>query len=224
MANNFTEQKANKAVIFDLDGTLIDSITDITDCMNVMLSKYGYPVLTIEQMKKIVGYGAKNLVKHAIPVELSEAELLERMNFYNDYYTASNSPKTKLFDGIAETLTELKKRGFMLAVLSNKPQETTDNVNDIYLKGLGFAAVCGQSEKVKCKPDPSGVNYILETLKVSPENAYFVGDGDTDVMTAKNAGIKCISVLWGNRTKGELEKVGATVFAENPSDILKVIF
>ena len=112
----------------------------------------------------------------------------------------------------------------MLAVISNKPQETTDNVNENYLNDLGFAAVCGQSEKVKCKPDPSGVNYILGTLKVSPENAYLVGDGDTDVLTAKAAGIRSVAALWGNRTEAQLKKAGATVFAERPSDILKIIF
>lgn len=212
-----------KAVIFDLDGTLIDSIIDITDSMNAMLLRYGYPLLSVEQMKEIVGYGATKLVKNAIPATLSETELLERINYYNDYYTASNSPKTKLFDGISEMLAELKKRGYMLAVLSNKPQETTDNVNEIYLKGQGFSMVCGQSEKIKCKPDRSGVDYILNTLNVLPENAYFVGDGETDVLTAKAAGIKCVSVLWGNRSKSQLEAAGGNLFADKPSDILKII-
>lgn len=212
-----------KAVIFDLDGTLIDSLDDITDSINAMLFEFGYDALDREKVRSIIGEGAKKLIADALPEKVSDEEFVERLETYNRIYNASGSPKTKLFDGIEEVVTELKARGYKLAVLSNKPQHSTDKVNDKYLKGLGFNVVLGQSEKIKCKPDPSGILYLLKELGVKPEDAYLVGDGETDILTAINADIIGICALWGNRTKAQLSSVGGKIFAENPKDILKII-
>lgn len=213
----------NKAVIFDLDGTLIDSVPDIAGNINIMLKRFGYPVLSEEEIKAKVGHGARNLVKDCIGKSLTDKELDERLEFYNYQYTNSGSPKTRLYKGIPETLKELKKRGYKLAILTNKPQETTDNVIKNHMSDLNFDKVVGQSGSVKCKPDKAATLAILNELNVLPENTYFVGDGDADVLTSLNSGTNGIAVLWGYSSKEKLAAFGATAFAYKPEDLLKII-
>lgn len=213
----------NKAVIFDLDGTLIDSVPDIAENINIMLKRFGYPVLSEEKIKAKVGHGARNLVKDCIGKSLTDKELDERLEFYNYQYTNSGSPKTRLYKGIPETLKELKKRGYKLAILTNKPQETTDNVIKNHMSDLNFDKVVGQSGSVKCKPDKAATLAILKELNVLPENTYFVGDGDADVLTSLNSGTNGIAVLWGYSSKEKLAAFGATAFAYKPEDLLKII-
>ena len=213
----------NKAVIFDLDGTLLDTLDDLTDSINAMLNEYGYKAIGRERVRAIIGSGAKKLIADALPERVSDEEFLKRLETYNRIYNASGSPKTKLFGGISEVLSELKNRGYRLAVLSNKPQHSTDKVAEKYLSGLGFDFIGGQSDKIKCKPDPAGALYILKELGVKPENAFLVGDGETDVLAAINAGLTGIAALWGNRTKDQLLAAGGKIFAEKPEDLLKII-
>jgi len=213
----------NKAVIFDLDGTLIDSVPDIAENINIMLKRFGYPELSEDEIKSKVGHGARNLVKDCIGKPLTDKELDERLNFYNDKYTNSGSPKTHLYKGIPETLRELKNRGYKLAILTNKPQETTDNVVKNHMKDMNFDKVVGQSGSVKCKPDKTATLAILKELNVLPENAYFVGDGDADVLTSLNSGTNGIAVLWGYSSKEKLAAFGATAFVAKPEDLLKII-
>lgn len=213
----------NKAVIFDLDGTLIDSVPDIAENINIMLKRFGYHVLSEEEIKAKVGHGARNLVKDCIGKSLTDKELDERLEFYNYQYTNSGSPKTRLYKGIPETLKELKKRGYKLAILTNKPQETTDNVIKNHMSDLNFDKVVGQSGSVKCKPDKAATLAILNELNVLPENTYFVGDGDADVLTSLNSGTNGIAVLWGYSSKEKLAAFGATAFAYKPEDLLKII-
>jgi len=212
----------NKAVVFDLDGTLIDSLPDIYHYVNVTLEKFDAPKRKLHEVRQFIGNGAKNLIKRSFN-ELTEEQLKERLDYYNQKYTASGSPKTKLFDGVKETLLELKKRGYKLAILTNKPQITTEDVYKRYLMDIGFDVVFGARNGVKIKPDPEALFMILDELSVKSENAYFVGDGETDVMTAANGKVKAISVLWGYRDKAQLEEVGATVFADKPSDLIELI-
>ena len=212
-----------KLVIFDLDGTLIDSVPDIYDCINVMLEKFGYEKRDIEDVKQMIGNGAKNLVIRAIGKKVSEESITESLKYYNDIYTSSGSPKTKLFDGIEQTLKILKSRGYLLGIVTNKPQMTTDEINKTYLKNLGFDMVIGQRTGLRMKPDPQAVNLMIEKLNVNKENVYFIGDGETDVQVALNAGVNGVAVLWGYRTKTQLESAGAKVFASTPQDFLKIL-
>lgn len=212
-----------KAVIFDLDGTLLDTLDDIADSINAMLNEFGYKAIDKERVRAIIGSGAKKLIADALPVKVSDEEFITRLETYNRIYNASGSPKTKLFGGIKEVLAELKKRGYKLAVLSNKPQHSTDKVAEKYLQGLGFDFIAGQSDKIKCKPDPAGALYVLQELGVKPENAYLVGDGETDVLAAINAKITGVCALWGNRTRAQLLAAGGKIFAETPADVLKII-
>lgn len=214
----------NKLIVFDLDGTLIDSVPDIKDCINDMLKKFGHKERQLSEIKQMIGHGARNLVKNAIGEDLTKDQLQARLDYYNDIYTNSGSPKTKLFDGIANVLNEFKARGFLLAVLTNKPQETTDDVYNTYLSEFGFDCVIGQRPEFKIKPDPDALLYLLEKLNVKKENAFFVGDGETDVQVGINAGVKSVAVLWGYRTKNQLESAGATIFANEPNDLLNLIF
>ena len=213
----------NKAVIFDLDGTLIDSLEDLNDSVNAMLSHFGYPSVTIENTRQNIGDGARNLVKRSIPVALSDSELDECLAYYSKVYNSCGCPKTKPFDGITELVAEIKSRGFKVAILTNKPHTSTLNVYNEYLSHMQFDMVVGASEFIKHKPDPQGVRYILNALAVKPENAYFIGDGEADVQTAIDAGIKCIAVLWGNRTKSQLLESGATLFANDCQELLSQI-
>lgn len=212
-----------KAVIFDLDGTLLDTLDDIADSINAMLNEFGYKAIDKERVRAIIGSGAKKLIADALPVKVSDEEFITRLETYNRIYNASGSPKTKLFGGIKEVLAELKKRGYKLAVLSNKPQHSTDKVAEKYLQGLGFDFIAGQSDKIKCKPDPAGALYVLQELGVKPENAYLVGYGETDVLAAINAKITGVCALWGNRTRAQLLAAGGKIFAETPADVLKII-
>lgn len=217
------EIKRNKAVIFDLDGTLIDSVPDIAENINIMLKKFGYKPLSEEEVKSHVGHGARNLVKDCIGLPLTDNELDERLAFYNEKYTASGSPHTRLFDGVKDMLARLKAAGFKTAILTNKPQETTDNVVQNYMSDMGFDKIVGQSGSVKCKPDKTATLAILNEFDVLPENAYFVGDGDADVQTALNSGVNGIFVLWGYSSREKLESFGAKVFADTPSRVADLI-
>lgn len=213
----------NKAIIFDLDGTLIDSLPDIVEYVNLTLKKYGAPEKDAYKIRQYIGNGARNLILRSFDGTIEGERAEEILAFYNKSYTESGSPKTQLFEGIKEVLLELKKRGYKLGVLTNKPQITTDSVYDAYLKEIGFDAVVGQTAGKKIKPNPNTLLELLNELDVLPKNAYMVGDGETDVEVAINAGVHGVAVLWGYRDKEQLFNAGAKVFADKPSDLLNVI-
>ncbi|MBP5686300.1 MAG: HAD family hydrolase [Clostridia bacterium] len=216
----------NRAVIFDLDGTVLDSLKDIADNVNKTLDKFGNRRLSLAEIKSIVGNGAKRLIEDALKlngIRVSEAELGRILGYYNRIYAESESPYTKPFDGIKETLKELSLRGYKIAILSNKPQKTLERVCSLYLNDIKIDRVVGEKDGVKCKPDKTATVALLKELGVTPESCYFVGDGETDVIASIGAGTNCIAVLWGNRTKEELAAAGAKVFAEKPADLLYLI-
>ncbi|MBQ9734379.1 MAG: HAD family hydrolase [Clostridia bacterium] len=213
----------NKAVIFDLDGTLIDSLPDIFEHVNITLEKYGAPKKDKSLIRQYIGNGARNLILRSFDHKIESERADEILAFYNKSYTESDSPKTQLFSGIKEVLLELKKRGYKLGILTNKPQLTTDDVYKTYLSEIGFDAVVGYSAGRKIKPDPEALFDMLKGLDVSIENAYFVGDGETDVEVAINAKVNGIAVLWGYRDKDQLLLAGAKAFADKPSDLLEFI-
>lgn len=209
-----------KGVIFDLDGTLIDSVPDIADCLNDTLTRFNFPTVTIDKVKTIIGNGAKKLIIDAIDQVLPDEKIEELLAYYNDIYTSSSSPKTIVFDGMKEVLKTLKEKGYKLAVLTNKPQATTEKVCSIYLKEIGFDIVYGQMLGRAKKPDKTSTLEIIQKFNLSKENIFFVGDGDADYLTAKSAGVKSVSVLWGYRTKEQLINLGAKNFVNTPSELL----
>ena len=218
------EQKnKNKAVIFDLDGTVIDTIYDITDAMNVMTEKFGFRKVSVDVMKASLGGDTKDIVRLAIGQVISEELLDKCAECYATTYINSGSPKTEVFKGMEKVIRELKERGYIILALSNKPDVEIAPLADRLLKPLGFDKVVGLSEKVVPKPKPDGALLLLKEFNASAGNSYFVGDGETDILTAINAKITPIAVLWGNRDKEFLKGYGAEIFARSPEELLNLI-
>lgn len=211
-----------KAVIFDLDGTLIHSLPEILHLVNHTINKFGGKEQTLESIKPLIGYGAKYLIDNCF-IGCSEEQLEERLKYYKGIYALSDNSLTTLFDGVDVMLKTLKSRGYKLAIVTNKPQGGTDTVYNRYLSQYQFDLVIGQSELFPCKPNEASTLFVLEKLGVKKENAYFVGDGETDVITALNAGVKPVSVLWGYRGKEQLQQAGATCFAQTADQLLDIL-
>lgn len=212
-----------KAILFDLDGTLLDTVHDIADKVNLTMQHFGYPTLTDNEIMQRIGNGSRNLIKNSIGVPVSEEYLDTVLQYFMGLYAGAEDPKTQPFDGIVEVLQTLKQRGYKIAIVTNKPQPATDKICKERLSQIAFDKIIGQSSSVKCKPDKTATVNLLKEFDVLPENAYFVGDGETDVQTAINAGVNGISVLWGYRSKEQLANAGAKVFVNHPTELLSVI-
>lgn len=211
-----------KLAIFDLDGTLTDTIEDLADSVNFSLEFFGYPTHELEKYKYFVGSGIPNLIRRASPNNCSEEELLAIRKKFFEYYRVHYLDKTKVYDKIYETLDNLNSMGVKLAVCSNKAEEMTEKILSALFSGR-FSALVGQSERYPIKPAPDSVYYILDKLSVEAFEAVFIGDSGVDMQTAKNSGMIGIGVTWGFRTKEELIENGADYIAEEPLDIIKII-
>ena len=210
-----------KAVFFDLDGTLLDTLPDIHACVCEMLRAFSYPEITQMQTQSYVGDGARKLIERALPKNATNID--ECHDFFRERYTKSGNSLTKLFEGETEALKALKARGLKLAIITNKPHTATYScVEKFFPEGM-FDFIGGDSGMFACKPDPSLTRYAALTLRVPLKECVFFGDGEADVLTAKNAGMRCLSVLWGYRTKQQLEKVGAREFVSSFSELVKVL-
>lgn len=202
-----------KAVIFDLDGTLFDTLPDIQSVLNSTLEKFGLPTLDSEQVRSYIGNGARELVRLAIG-ENNFFRLDEILSYYKKEYEKNDGSLSRFFDGEETFLSELKAEGVKLAVFTNKPHAVALKTNEVYFKRFSFDYILGQTDDLPLKPAPDGVYKILRVLGVDKSQCLFVGDGETDVKTAQNAGMECVSVLWGYRKKEQLRKAGATRFVE----------
>ncbi len=211
-----------KAVIFDLDGTLFDTLPDIREVLNKTLAHFSLPTLSRERVAAFIGNGARELVRLSIGEENAD-RLEEILRFYKAEYAKNDGALSKFFDGEEEALLMLKSRGVRMAVLTNKPHNVALKTNENYFAPFCFDCVLGQREGLPLKPAPDGAYEILKSLGVKKEECLFVGDGETDVQTAKNAGLCCVSVLWGYRTKDALEAAGATRFASSFKELAGII-
>ncbi|MCT7433264.1 HAD family hydrolase [Aliarcobacter cryaerophilus] len=211
-----------KTVIFDLDGTLLDSIEDIASSMNKVLESLQLPTHKIEDYKHFVGGGVDILVENALSNQSKEIkdEVIKRFKIE---YDGKLHSKTLPYDGIYELLDELKKLDINLAVLSNKPHEFTVSYVNHFFKNYNFKEIHGQKKDVPKKPDPKAALDIVKCLDSSCENTYFIGDTKIDMQTAKNANMTAIGVLWGFRDEKELRDFGADFIVSNPLEILKII-
>lgn len=209
-----------KAVFFDLDGTLLDTVPDIAFHLNETCKKFGYPTLTEAQTRAFVGNGARKLVERAFP---NGAPIEDCLQDFRSRYAQSENALTRPYEGALECLSELKARGYKIAVVTNKPQEATDRVLRQFFPADTFDFVGGDSGSFPCKPDPTLARYCALSLRVPVRECVFVGDGETDVLTARNAGMYCISVLWGYRTRDQLEQAGAKRFISRFQDILQIL-
>jgi phosphoglycolate phosphatase len=212
-----------KLIIFDLDGTLLYTLDDIKETLNVVLQNNGYPTLSSEQVLKNVGYGAKELVRRSLgnPTE----EVLQKVfDEYVPLQEKSQNEYTKLYDGLDSVLVSLKEKGYKLAIVSNKPDSVTQIVYDQLLKQYNFDFVTGNRPGVfNPKPDKTCVEYCLNTLNISKEDAVYVGDSEVDVQTFVASNVDGIGVTWGFRPKYLLEENGCTNFANTPKELLDLI-
>ena len=213
-----------KAVIFDLDGTIMNTIEDITSAINVTFKHFGYKTITVKDCIKAINRGARQLIKDALlPLVLPEEKFSEVFAFYVKTYSQNPCNLTHLYDGIEDVIIAFKNNGYKVGVVTNKHLSITQQLLKEKLPSVQFDGIIGIDEGIIPKPDPTATLKLLNQIGVEPKNAYLVGDGDTDVLTAINAKVNGIAVLWGYRNKQALQQVGANIFASNPNDLLKII-
>lgn len=207
-----------ETVIFDMDGTLLDTLEDLTDAVNYALAKMGMPQRTIEEVRSFVGNGVKRLLELSVPDGLENPLFEETFEVFKDYYALHSSDKTKAYEGVAELLRELKDEGYALAIVSNKLDARVKELSEQFFAGSVSVAI-GELDGIAKKPAPDMVYRALDELHMPAETAVYVGDSEVDLLTAQNAGLPCISVLWGFRDEDFLRECGATWFAHTPQEI-----
>ena len=205
--------------IFDLDGTLLSSLDDLAASTNYALRWAGMPERTTEEVRMFVGNGVKLLMERAIPDGLQNPRFEEVYAKFREHYLKHNLDRTRPYEGVIGMLRELKRRGKKLAIVSNKFYAATQELVRHFFADTIEVAI-GERENIRKKPAPDTVLEALRQLGAPKEGAVYVGDSDVDVMTAKNSGLPCISVLWGFRDKDFLIEHGATLFVEKPQEIL----
>lgn len=212
-----------KTIIFDLDGTLLDTLADLAASANHTIEKMGYPTHPLESYRYFVGNGVPKLLERCLPEDKrSEENILTARELFSGYYNVHFADKTKPYEGVPELLGSLKKSGVKMAVASNKSDEFTQSIVKKFFGDI-FDMVQGGKADVPKKPAPDIAFGIMERLGAVSENTYFAGDSNVDMYTAKNAGLTAIGCLWGFRTKEELVDGGADFLAEKPSDIYDII-
>lgn len=211
-----------KLVLFDLDGTLLDTVPDIMQTLNLTLRHFELPELSKEEVISFVGNGAYMLVKRACK-NLPEDEVKKVHAYYAEKFAACDNGNSKMFEGEDELLNKLSEKGVKAGIITNKPQAATLNVYEKFFKKYGFFFVQGQTAGSALKPDPTEVLRAIALCGVEKRECLFVGDGETDVQVARNAKIDCVSALWGYRSRAQLEEAGASTFAENFDELGQII-
>jgi len=211
-----------KAVIFDLDGTLLDTLEDITISVNYVLKQFSKPPIPIDDYRSLVGEGAYKLMQNVLP-DADDTMIKKALVLFEEHYATQYDKNTKAYEGISKLLSFLQKNGVKMAILSNKPNAFTKKCAIKYLRKWHFEGVYGIRENIKRKPAGDGVVAILKELNLSPAECLFIGDTKIDMMTAKNAGMQSMGVLWGFRDEEELLHHGATYIASSPAEAIKMV-
>lgn len=209
-------------VIFDLDGTLINSLEDLRVSVNYALFGFRYPKQSLEQVRNNVGNGIEKLVERSLPDGRDNVNYEVCLSIFKEHYAKNMAVNTKPYPHILEMLVTLKSRGYKLAVVSNKIDVAVKPLCDRFFKTLIDTSI-GQSKETKKKPAPDTVYAVLDDLDSVAENAVFVGDSEVDIQTARNAKIPCISVSWGYKTKEFLQNNGASIIIDTPLEIFNYI-
>ncbi|HIV67998.1 MAG TPA: HAD family hydrolase [Candidatus Butyricicoccus stercorigallinarum] len=210
------------AIIFDLDGTLLDTLGDLRDAANDALRRRGLPLRTTEEIRRFVGNGVRNLMRRCLPAGSPDEEIDAALADFKAYYAAHLCDTTAPYDGIPELLTVLRKRGIKVGVLSNKLDSATQQLIRHYFYGKVDVAF-GEHSGVPRKPDPTSCRMVMEQLGVRPEEVLYVGDSGVDMRTARNAGLTAVGVTWGFRSRSELIDNGADLLADLPVQILMML-
>ena len=214
-----------KACIFDLDGTLTNTLESMTYSVNLTLKEMGLSQITKDQCRMFVGNGARVLIEESLKVsgDPKASRIEEGMKIYGRIFDQNCTYHVTLYEGIPEMLKALKDRGIHLAVLSNKPdRQTVKVVKEIFGDNI-FDYAQGQKDGIRRKPAPDGVWYLMEQMLVSKEECLYIGDSEVDAATGKNAGLKTIGVLWGFRDRKTLETAGADHLIERPEELLQFV-
>lgn len=211
-----------KLYVFDLDGTLVDSVIDIASAVNRALEIMGKPTFATREYYKMVGNGMEMLCRRALP-DGTEAEIAHLISLYKDLYIANCCQKTVPYDGIPELLAWLKKNGAILAVLSNKPQKQADKVVSALFGNKMFDWIIGHRAEFAPKPDTGSLEYLIKKSGVDKSDICYIGDSDVDIQLGKRGDVCTIGVAWGFRGRKELEEAGAANIAENIAELKKII-
>lgn len=212
----------NKVVIFDLDGTLLNTLEDLRDSVNTALQKYDLPTRTLEEVRAFVGNGLRNLMIQAVPDGEVNPVFEEVFEFFRDYYKTHCNIKTAPYDGIMELMEELKKRNVKTAIVSNKVDAGVKELNKKHFAKFTEFAI-GERVGISRKPAPDSVNEVIKILDVDKTQVLYVGDSDVDILTARNAGVRCISVTWGFRDAQFLIDHGAEVLISKPLELINYL-
>lgn len=210
------------AVIFDLDGTLLNTLGDLRAATNHALEVRGLPPHSMEEIRQFIGNGIRLLICRAMPEGTPEAEIDAALDDFKAYYAAHIHDRTVPYDGIPQLLTALRKRGIQVAVLSNKIDSASQELIEYFFPGK-TDVVFGEHVGVPRKPDPTSCRMVMQQLDVQPEQVLYVGDSGTDMQTAKNAGLYAVGVTWGFRSKEVLLEYGADVLVHRPEQILQIL-
>lgn len=207
-----------KLVVFDMDGTILNTLDDLKDTLNYALGQYHFPARTLEETRAFVGNGIHKLIERAVP-EGTDAQTVEKVfNTFLEYYQIHCMDQTRPYPGIVSLLQSLKEAGLLTAVVSNKADAAVQELCERFFPGL-FDFAVGEHEGVQKKPAPDMVQLALRTLGTQASDAVYVGDSDVDLATAKNSGLDSIIVTWGFRDREFLESQGADVFADTPEKV-----
>lgn len=211
--------KEYSTYVFDLDGTLLSTLEDLTTSTNHALQTHGLPTHSIDDVRRFVGNGVKKLIERAVPGGLENPKFEDVYATFRSHYMEHSLDTTRPYPGISETLGELKRRGKRIAVVSNKFYTATQELCRHFFRDSVEVAI-GEREGIRKKPAPDTVEEALRQLGVDKADAVYIGDSDVDVATARNSGLPCISVLWGFRDKDFLIQNGAETFITEPSQLL----
>lgn len=211
-----------KLAIFDLDGTILDTLEDLADAVNYAMGEHGYPLRTIEEVRRFVGNGIRKLIERAVPAGLTQEEINGVHQTFSGYYQKHCADKTRPYEGIVPLLQRLRAAGCLTAVVSNKADAAVQPLCQQYFEGL-FDYAVGERAGINCKPAPNSVLEVLRRLQVDAGDAVYIGDSEVDIQTAANAGLESIIVTWGFRDRAYLESQGGRRFADRPEEIKNTI-
>lgn len=214
----------SRAVLFDLDGTLLDTLEDLANAMNRVLEAWGLPPHQVQAYRFLVGDGVENLVRRALPDGMRNPQILARaVVAMREEYSRSWAVRTRPYDGVAELLDGLRARGVPMAILSNKPDDFTRRIVATMLGSWEFHPVLGERPGVPRKPHPRGALEIASSLGIPPDGFLYLGDTDTDMRTAVAAGMFPVGALWGFRSARELLSSGAQRLIQRPQELLELL-
>ena len=215
-------ESMGKAVIFDLDGTLLNTLDDLADSVNHTLNYFKYPERRKEEVRSFIGGGAKALIKKSLPENVTAEKYEEVLSYFQAYYKKNADKKTGLYPGVKKLVNKLSDENYSIGVVSAKGDIVVKELVESFL-GDKVNETLGEKEGIKRKPAPDSILIKMDTLKCKPEETIYVGDSEVDVEAAANAGIKCASVTWGFRDKEDLEKINPLYIADNVQELYELI-